>query len=151
MCGKLLNLLWQFFYIIGQIFIALNGRKMKQILAIWSHWKEAMSVCVRARERERLFCVKAELCDRQMSLNGWKENKQRKTKHNQTPPRAHFSCPIHPLCSTLLCICVSYPNSLFFYKKNGPTPAIFCLFLVFSNKQYNFYNKSMWKNVQISI
>ena len=31
--------------------------------------------------------------------------------------------------------------------KNGPTPASFRLFSVFSNKQYNFYNKSMWKNV----
>ena len=27
--------------------------------------------------------------------------------------------------------------------KNGPTPASFCLFLIFSNKQYNFYNTSM--------
>ena len=26
--------------------------------------------------------------------------------------------------------------------KNGPTRASFCLFLVFSNNQYNFYNKS---------
>ena len=26
-------------------------------------------------------------------------------------------------------------------------PALFCLFLVFSNKKYNSYNKSMWKNV----
>ena len=32
---------------------------------------------------------------------------------------------------------------------NAPTPASFCLFSVFSNKQYNFYNKSMWKNVQM--
>ena len=24
---------------------------------------------------------------------------------------------------------------------NGPTPATFCLFPVFSNKKYNFYNK----------
>ena len=30
---------------------------------------------------------------------------------------------------------------------NGPTPASFCLSLVFSNKQYNSYNKSKWKNV----
>ena len=60
MCGKLLNLLWQFFYIIGQIFIALNGRKMKQILAIWSHW-QCPSVYVRERERDyfvsKLNCV----------------------------------------------------------------------------------------------
>ena len=27
-----------------------------------------------------------------------------------------------------------------FFKKIGPTPAYFCLFLVFSNKQYYFYN-----------
>ena len=38
--------------------------------------------------------------------------------------------------------------SLFFFKKNGPTPAsFFCLFSVFSNKHYNFYNKYMWKNI----
>ena len=30
---------------------------------------------------------------------------------------------------------------------NGPTPASFCLSFVFSNKQYNSYNKSKWKNV----
>ena len=29
--------------------------------------------------------------------------------------------------------------------KNGPTRPLFRLFLVFSNKQYNFYNKSMLK------
>ena len=33
------------------------------------------------------------------------------------------------------------------FLKNGPTPASFCLFSAFSNNQYNFYNKSMWKNV----
>ena len=38
------------------------------------------------------------------------------------------------------------PNFLFF--KNGPTPRpLFNLFSVFLNKQYNFYYKSMWKNV----
>ena len=37
----------------------------------------------------------------------------------------------------------------FFFKKNGSTPASICLFSVFSNKQYNFYNKSMWKNVHL--
>ena len=32
------------------------------------------------------------------------------------------------------------------FLKNGPTPASFCLFSVFSNKNhYNFYNKYMWK------
>ena len=31
-----------------------------------------------------------------------------------------------------------------FFKLDQPRP-LFCLFLVFSNKQYNFYNKSMWK------
>ena len=30
--------------------------------------------------------------------------------------------------------------------KGQPRP-LFRLFFVFSNKQYNFYNKSMWKNV----
>ena len=30
--------------------------------------------------------------------------------------------------------------------RNGPTPASFCLLSVISNKQYNFYGKSMWKN-----
>ena len=34
-----------------------------------------------------------------------------------------------------------------FFLKNGPTPASFHYFRSFSNKQYNFYNKSMWKNV----
>ena len=38
-----------------------------------------------------------------------------------------------------------------FKKKNEPTRALFRLFLVFSNKQYNVYNKSMWKNVQMYI
>ena len=33
------------------------------------------------------------------------------------------------------------------FLKNGPTQASFRLFSVFSNKQYNFYNKSMWKDV----
>ena len=33
----------------------------------------------------------------------------------------------------------------------GQPQPLFRLFLVFSNKQYNFYNKSMWKNVQMSI
>ena len=38
-----------------------------------------------------------------------------------------------------------------FYVKNGPTPASFRLFSVFSNKhQYNFYNKLNWKNVNPS-
>ena len=37
---------------------------------------------------------------------------------------------------------------LIFFLKIGPTPASFLfLFSVFSNKQYNFYNKWMWKNV----
>ena len=31
--------------------------------------------------------------------------------------------------------------------KNGPYRAIFLIFSVFSNKQYNLYNKLMWKNV----
>ena len=32
-----------------------------------------------------------------------------------------------------------------FFKKNGHTRPLFLLFLVFPNKQYNFYNKTMWK------
>ena len=32
----------------------------------------------------------------------------------------------------------------------GQPQPLFCFFLIFSNKQYNFYNKSMWKNVQVS-
>ena len=35
--------------------------------------------------------------------------------------------------------------------KKGANPASFRLFSVFSNKQYNFYNKSMWKNVLMTI
>ena len=35
--------------------------------------------------------------------------------------------------------------AIVFFKKIWPTPASFCLFPVFSNKQYIFYNKSMWK------
>ena len=34
-----------------------------------------------------------------------------------------------------------------FVLKNGPIQPLFCLFLVFLNKQYNFFNKYMWKNV----
>ena len=37
------------------------------------------------------------------------------------------------------------------FLKNGQIPASFHLFLVFSNKQYNFYYKSMCKNLQMSI
>ena len=33
-----------------------------------------------------------------------------------------------------------------YFLKNGPSPASFCLFSVFSNKLYNFYYKSMWKS-----
>ena len=36
-------------------------------------------------------------------------------------------------------------NWLVFFKKIGQPWASFRLFLVFSNNQYNFYNKSMWK------
>ena len=35
---------------------------------------------------------------------------------------------------------------LFFLKMGQPRP-LFCLFSVFSNKHYNFYNKYLWKNV----
>ena len=34
----------------------------------------------------------------------------------------------------------------YFLKMGQPRP-LFRLFLVFSNKHYNFYNKYMWKNV----
>ena len=45
----------------------------------------------------------------------------------------------------------SIPSNGLLYFKNGPAPASFCLFSVISNKhQYNFYNKSMWKNVNPS-
>ena len=37
-----------------------------------------------------------------------------------------------------------------FIFKNGPSPASFSfIFGLFKNKQYNFYNKSMWKNVML--
>ena len=39
---------------------------------------------------------------------------------------------------------IAWNNSFF---KNGPTPASFFVFSTYSNKHYNFYNKSMWKNV----
>ena len=37
------------------------------------------------------------------------------------------------------------------FWKNGPTPASFHLFIFqsFSNEQYNFYNKSMWKKCPV--
>ena len=35
----------------------------------------------------------------------------------------------------------------FCFLKNRPTPASFCLFSTFSNNQYNFYKKSIRKNV----
>ena len=41
-------------------------------------------------------------------------------------------------------------NSLFIEKMGQPRP-LFCLFSVFSIKQYNFYNRSIWKNVQVTI
>ena len=45
----------------------------------------------------------------------------------------------------VLTISCTVSTSFMHVFKYGPTPASFCLFLVFSNKQYNFYNKSMWK------
>ena len=36
--GKKLNLLWQIYYITGQIFVAANGLILKHNLIIWSHW-----------------------------------------------------------------------------------------------------------------
>ena len=41
-------------------------------------------------------------------------------------------------------------NFFFFFKLGQPRP-LFRLFSVFSNKQHNFYNKSMWTNPQMSI
>ena len=38
-------------------------------------------------------------------------------------------------------------SAFFFLKKMGQPRPLFRSFSVFSNKQYNFYNKSMWKNV----
>ena len=35
-----------------------------------------------------------------------------------------------------------------FFKKNGPTPAFFCLFSVFSNKNYKFLLQIYVKNVR---
>ena len=52
----------------------------------------------------------------------------------KTPEFSNFSTPFKYKISLV------WP----FFKKNGPTPASF---LVFSNKRYNFYNKSLWKNV----
>ena len=37
-CGKTLNLLWQFNFASGQIFILVNGKNWKNLLEIWSHW-----------------------------------------------------------------------------------------------------------------
>ena len=52
-------------------------------VCVWVNGLACVCVCVCVREREReqeRFCVKAELCDRQMSLNGTKTNTA--TKHN---------------------------------------------------------------------
>ena len=38
-------------------------------------------------------------------------------------------------------------SALYSFFKKWVIPDTFCLFSVFSNKQYNFYNKSMWKIV----
>ena len=46
---------------------------------------------------------------------------------------------------------VRYSMILGIFLNRGQPQPLFCLFSVFSNKQYNFYNKSMWKNVQMSI
>ena len=35
--GKSLNLLWQIFYAIGQIYIPINGQILQNSLAIWVH------------------------------------------------------------------------------------------------------------------
>ena len=36
--GKMLNLLWQICDIIGLVFIVANVQKLKNNIAIWSHW-----------------------------------------------------------------------------------------------------------------
>ena len=36
--GKILELLWQILYPIGQISVQVNGQMLKNNLAIWSHW-----------------------------------------------------------------------------------------------------------------
>ena len=54
---------------------------MSVCVSEWTRVCVCVCVCVREREREQeRFCVKAELCDRQMSLNGTKTNTA--TKHN---------------------------------------------------------------------
>ena len=63
-----------------------------------------------------------------------------------------FGQPLNRHCATLyLNRLVTLPPTirlhLIYFYKNGTTPASFCLFSVFSNKQYNFNNKSTWKNV----
>ena len=44
------NPLWHFLNAIGQIFIDVNGQKLKNNLAIWSHWIQSMKddnkICV---------------------------------------------------------------------------------------------------------
>ena len=40
---------------------------------------------------------------------------------------------------------MSENSSELIFLKNGPIPVSFCIFSVFSNKQYIFYNKSMLK------
>ena len=36
--GKILDLLWETLYPIGQIFVDVNGQMLKNNLVIWSHW-----------------------------------------------------------------------------------------------------------------
>ena len=38
--GKMLSLIWQFWYIIGLIFIIANGQLLKNNLTIWSRWPQ---------------------------------------------------------------------------------------------------------------
>ena len=36
--GKNLGLLWRILNVLGQIFVDVNGQKLKNNLSIWSHW-----------------------------------------------------------------------------------------------------------------
>ena len=48
----------------------------------------------------------------------------------------------HPIVYRVALLIVRSNISVFSPKMGQPRP-LFCLFLVFSSKQYNFYNKSM--------
>ena len=58
------------------------------------------------------------------------------------PTEPHKHWPLNSICFSL---------NVSSFLKNGPTPASFSFIFVFSNKQYNFYNKKVCEKCPSSV